>query len=92
MTSEGKLVVRNANYAEDFRPLDESCDCYSCKNFSRAYIRHLIKTGEILGARLTTIHNLRFLQNLMKNIRNAIATDNLINFRNDFFEKFGYDK
>lgn len=92
MTSEGKLVVRNANYSKDFRPMDSECDCYACRNFSRAYIRHLIKAGEILGARLVTIHNLRFLQNVMKNIRKAIAEDNLLNFRDDFFEKYGYDK
>lgn len=91
MTSQGNLVVRNAEYSEDFRPLDENCDCYTCKNFSRAYIRHLIKSKEILGARLTTIHNLKFLQNLMKKIRKAIEMDNLLNFRNDFFENFGYD-
>jgi len=92
MTSTGKLVVRNAEYSEDFRPLDEECDCYACKNFSRAYIRHLIKAGEILGGRLTTIHNLRFLQNLMSKIRKAIENDNLIEFRNEFFEKYGYNK
>lgn len=92
MTTNGKLVVRNAEYADDLRPMDDSCDCYACKNFSRAYIRHLIKAGEILGARLTTIHNLRFLQNLMKDIRNAIADDNLLGFKNEFFKKFGYDK
>lgn len=92
MTSNGKLVVRNAEYADDLRPLDESCDCYSCRNFSRAYIRHLIKAGEILGIRLTTIHNLRFLQNLMTDIRNAIANDNLLGFKNEFFKKYGYDK
>lgn len=90
MTSKGKLVVRNAEYSEDFSPLDDECDCYTCKNFSRAYIRHLIKTKEILGGRLATIHNLRFLQNLMANIRKAIAEDRLLDFRNDFFEKYGY--
>ncbi len=92
MTSKGKLVVRNAEYSEDFRPLDEECDCYACRNFSRAYIRHLIKAGEILGGRLTTIHNLRFLQNLMSKIRKAIEADSLTEFRNDFFEKYGYEK
>jgi len=92
MTSNGKLVVRNAIYAEDFRPIDENCDCYACRNFSRAYIRHLIKAGEILGARLTTIHNLRFLQNLMKNIRKSIENDELLNFKSDFFNKLRYDK
>jgi queuine tRNA-ribosyltransferase len=92
MTSKGKLVVRNAEYAEDFLPMDEECDCYACKNFSRAYIRHLIKAGEILGGRLTSIHNLRFLQNLMTNIRKAIAEDRLADFRNEFFIKYGYNK
>ncbi|WP_073026938.1 tRNA guanosine(34) transglycosylase Tgt [Lutispora thermophila] len=92
MTSKGKLVVRNAEYARDSLPLDENCDCYACRNFSRAYIRHLIKAGEILGARLTTIHNLRFLQNLMKNIRDAIKEDRLLNFRKDFFDSYGYEK
>jgi queuine tRNA-ribosyltransferase len=72
--------------------LDDECDCYACRNFSRAYIRHLIKAGEILGGRLTTIHNLRFLQNLMSKIRKAIETDSLTEFRNDFFEKYGYEK
>ncbi|HQL35659.1 MAG TPA: tRNA guanosine(34) transglycosylase Tgt, partial [Bacillota bacterium] len=92
MTSKGKLVVRNAEYSEDFRPLDEECDCYACRNFSRAYIRHLIKAGEILGGRLTTIHNLRFLQNLMSEIRKAILEDSLTELRNDFFEKYGYER
>lgn len=92
MTSKGKLVVRNAEYAEDFLPMDEECDCYACQNFSRAYIRHLIKAGEILGGRLTSIHNLRFLQNLMANIRKAIAEDRLGDFRNEFFIKYGYNK
>jgi queuine tRNA-ribosyltransferase len=92
MTSKGKLVVRNAEYSEDFLPMDEECDCYACKNFSRAYIRHLIKAGEILGGRLTSIHNLRFLQNLMSNIRKAIEEDRLGDYRNEFFIKYGYNK
>lgn len=92
MTSEGKLVVRNAEYSRDSKPLDEKCDCYTCRNFSRAYIRHLIKAGEILGGRLTTIHNLRFLQNLMKDIRYAINEDRLLSFRKEFFESYGYKK
>jgi len=92
MTSEGKLVVRNAEYSRDSKPLDEKCDCYTCRNFSRAYIRHLIKAGEILGGRLTTIHNLRFLQNLMKDIRSAINEDRLLSFREEFFESYGYKK
>lgn len=91
MTSHGKVVVRNATYQKDFTALDEECDCYTCKNYTKAYIRHLIKTNEILGARLLTIHNLRFLLNLMKNVRQAIMEDRLMDFRNEFFGKY-YDK
>lgn len=90
-TSKGKLVIRNAQYAEDFRPLDDECDCYACKNFSRAYIRHLFKAKEILGARLATIHNLRFTIRLMEQIREAIKEDRLLKFRDEFFMKYGYN-
>ncbi len=61
MTRFGKLVIRNAEYAEDFEPIDPTCDCYTCRNYSRLIIRHLIKADEILGLRLMTIHNLQFL-------------------------------
>lgn len=88
MTSEGKVVVRNATYERDWSPLDHNCDCYTCKNYTRAYIRHLIKAGEILGARLLTIHNLYFLVNLMKQVREAIEQDNLLEFRADFYRKY----
>lgn len=91
-TREGKLVVRNATYARDFSPLDHSCDCYVCKNYSRAYIRHLINTKEILGIRLTTIHNLYFLLKLMKDIRKAIEGDYLLDFKEEFFGRFGYNQ
>jgi queuine tRNA-ribosyltransferase len=90
-TSSGKLVVRNAQYAEDFRPLDEECECYACKNYSRSYIRHLFKAGEILGARLTTIHNLHFLIKLMERIRLAIKDDNLLKLKDEFYSKYGYN-
>lgn len=89
-TRKGKLVVRNAAYARDFSPLDPECDCYTCKNYTRAYIRHLINTKEILGIRLTTIHNLHFLMNLMKNIRKAIEQDALLEYKREFFAEFGY--
>jgi len=75
-TSRGKLVVRNAEYASDFSPLDEECACYTCKGFTRAYIRHLIKANEILGVRLTTIHNLHFILKLMEDIRDTIGSNN----------------
>ncbi|HIW32635.1 MAG TPA: tRNA guanosine(34) transglycosylase Tgt [Candidatus Paenibacillus intestinavium] len=89
MTSQGRLVVRNAKYAEDFGPLDPNCDCYTCKNYSRAYIRHLLKADETFGIRLTTNHNLHFLVNLMKNVREAIMNDSLLDFRDQFFEQYG---
>lgn len=85
---EGKLVIRNAEYAHDFRPIQEDCDCYTCQNFSRAYIRHLLKAGEVLGIRLTTIHNLRFLLRLMEQIRNAIVNGNFSEFRLEFFAHY----
>ncbi len=86
-TQTGRIIVRDAVYAEDFRSLDPGCKCYACTNFSRAYIRHLLKTREILGLRLTTIHNLYFLLHLMKSIRQAIIDDSLASFRNEFFKR-----
>lgn len=90
MTSQGRVVVRNATYQRDFTPLDPKCDCYTCQNFTRAYLRHLIKAEEILASILITIHNIRFLINLMKNIREAIWEDRLPEFRQSFFEEYGY--
>ncbi len=92
MTSQGRLVVKNAKFERDFRPLDEKCDCYTCKNYTRAYIRHLFKADETFGLRLTTYHNLHFLTNLMKNVRQAIMDDNLLEFREAFREEYGYNE
>jgi queuine tRNA-ribosyltransferase len=91
MTSQGKVVIRNAEHTRDMRPLDPNCSCYACQNYSRAYIRHLFKADEILGLRLTTIHNLHFLQDLMKQIRQAIKNESLLAFREEFFARYGYD-
>ena len=91
MTWNGKVVVRNATYERDFTPLDPECDCYTCKNYTRAYIRHLVKANEILGVRLLSIHNLRFLTRLMENIRTAIENDCLGDFRTEFYKKYGYE-
>ena len=88
MTSEGKVVVRNATYERDWTPLDHNCDCYTCKNYTRAYIRHLLKCGEILGARVITIHNLRFLVKLMEDVRKAIEEDRLLEFREEFYKNY----
>ncbi len=92
MTSKGKVVIRNATYAEDFGPLDSECDCYTCKNYTRAYIRHLVKCNEILGVRLLSIHNIKFLTNLMERVRIEIENDNLLNFGKEFYKKYGYTK
>lgn len=92
MTSKGRLVVKNAKYARDFRPLDEKCNCYACRNYTRAYIRHLLKTDEIFGLRLTSYHNLYFLLDLMRKIRTAIKEDRLLDFRAEFFEEYGLNK
>ena len=90
LTSNGKVVVRNATYERDWGPLDPECDCYTCKNYTRAYIRHLVKEKEILGVRLLSIHNLRFLTKLMERVRIEIEHDNLLAFRDEFYKKYGY--
>lgn len=89
MTSQGRLVVKNAKYTSDFGPLDPECSCYACRNYSRAYIRHLIRADEMFGLRLTSIHNLHFLTHLMEQVREAIREDRLRDFRDEFFEKYG---
>ena len=88
LTADGKHMLRNAEYAHDFRPIEEGCDCYACRNFTRAYIRHLVKAGEILAAHLITLHNLRFSLRLMENIRKAIAEDRLLDYYNETIENF----
>ena len=89
MTSEGRLIIKNKEFERDFSPLDHECDCYTCKNYTRSYLRHLIREDEILGARLITYHNLYFLKNLMHNIREAIKEDRLGDFLIEFQAKFG---
>ena len=91
-TSKGKIVVRNAIYERDFNPLDDECDCYACRNYTRAYIRHLVKTNEILGIRLLSIHNIKFLTNLMDKVRIEIERDNLGSNRKEFYRKYGYEQ
>ncbi|MEG0074026.1 MAG: tRNA guanosine(34) transglycosylase Tgt [Clostridia bacterium] len=92
MTSVGKVIIKNKKYELDQSPIDASCDCYCCKNYTKAYLRHLFKANEILGARLFSVHNLRFLTRLMENVREAIKEDRLMDFRNEFYEKYGYEK
>lgn len=92
LTSNGKLVVRNAAYERDFTPLDPECDCYACRNYTRAYIHHLVRTNEILGIRLLSTHNIKFLTGLMDRVRIEIENDNLATFRDEFYRRYGYMK
>lgn len=84
-TRYGTLKIRNSQYQHDTRPIDENCGCYTCQHYSRAYLRHLDKCGEILGARLNTIHNLYYYQELMRDIRTAIAENRFEQFVNEFY-------
>jgi queuine tRNA-ribosyltransferase len=83
-TSKGVIKIRNSQHRESLKPLDESCDCYTCKNFSRSYLHHLDKTKEMLGSTLQTIHNLTFYINLMRNLRVSIETGTLQSFIREF--------
>ncbi len=89
-TSLGKVQVKNSKLYADFNPLDPNCSCYVCRKFSRSYLNHLIKSDEILGMRLLTYHNLAFLKKLMADIRQAIKEDRLLDFKEEFFKRFGY--
>ena len=91
-TSYGKVQVKNQKYVNMKEPLDPECNCFVCKKYSAAYLNHLVKSEEILGMRLITYHNLYFLKNLMHDIREAIQNDRLLDFKNEFFKKFGYTK
>lgn len=92
MTSTGRLNIKNAAFKRDFGPIDDKCDCYTCKNYSRAYVHHLIRADETFGIRLTSYHNLQFLLNLMEQVRQAIREDRLGDFREEFFEAYGFNK
>lgn len=92
MTSHGRIILKNKEFEHDFGPIDNECDCYTCKNYTRSYIRHLVKAEEILAARLISIHNIHFLENLMKNIRSAIKEDRFLEFKNSFYEKYGLNE
>jgi queuine tRNA-ribosyltransferase len=92
MTTLGRINIRNQQYDRDFTPLDPGCDCIACKNYSRAYLRHLIKNKEGLGMRLLSIHNLRFLIRLTQLAQEAIENGTFKTFKNDMDEKFGFNK
>ena len=84
----GKMVIKNSSYKEDFQPIDEDCDCYTCRHFTRAYIRHLVNADEMLGGELLSIHNLRFLIRLAEDTRKAILGDYLPEFKEEFLRNY----
>ncbi len=90
MTSQGKIVVRNAKYKEDFTPLDANCNCYCCKNYTKAYLRHMINVGEMMGGMLISLHNIAFLVKLMDDMREAILGDYLQDFTLEFYKKYDF--
>ena len=87
-TRDGKIHVSNAKYKEDLSPIEDGCDCYCCKNYSKAYIRHLITVGESFGGSLLSIHNIRFLIRLTEEIRNAIKEDRFLDYKNEFIKRY----
>lgn len=91
LTRFGKRMLRNNEFAHDFAPIEEGCECYACKNFTRAYVRHLIKAKEILASHLITMHNLHFTLQLMEEIRQAIREDRLLDLRKEWKERGGMD-
>ena len=91
-THEGVVKIRNAKYKNDTSPLDAHCDCYTCQNFSRSYLHHLDKCGEMLGAHLNTIHNLHYYQTLMSDLRMAVAEQRLAEFVDEFYERQGLER
>ena len=92
MTSKGRVNIRDKKYERDFTPLDEECDCYCCKNYTKAYLRHLYKCDETFGKRLLSIHNIRFLIHMMEEARLAIKEDRFVEFKKDFLDKFNDER
>ena len=88
LTRNGRCNIRNAKYIKDLTPIEEECDCYACKNYTKSYIRHLIVSDESFGQRLISIHNIRFLTKLMEDIRYHIEKDDLLEFRKEFIKKY----
>ena len=89
LTSQGRVNIKNAKYERDFTPLDPNCDCYTCRNYSKAYLRHLFKSDEILSSMLMTTHNLHFLVNTMAGIRKAIEEDRFLEYKKEFYDSYG---
>lgn len=91
-TKYGKISLKNAKYKEDFTPIEEGCDCYACKNYTKAYIRHLVNVDEVLGGRLLSIHNIRFLIRLAEELRQAIKEDRVLEYHDKFYETYKFKK
>lgn len=91
-TREGKINLKNSKFKEDFTPIEKECDCYTCKNYTKSYIRHLVTTNEMLGGRLLSIHNTRFLIKLTEELRDAIKNDRLLEYREDFIAKYTHKR
>mgnify|MGYP004517601437 FL=1 len=91
-TKYGKMNLNNSKYREDFSPIDKECDCYTCKNYTKAYLRHLLNTGEMLGGRLLSIHNIRYLIRLTEEIREAIKEDRILEFKDNFVKDYYHGK
>ena len=88
LTKYGKINLKNAKYKEDFTPISEECDCYACKHYTKAYIKHLINAEETFGARLLSIHNINYLVNLTKELREALKNDNILEYREQFIKNY----
>ena len=87
-TRDGKINIKNAKYKEDFTPIEENCDCYACKHYTKAYIRHLIVANETFGQRLLSIHNIRFLIKLTEDLRIAIKEKKLLEYKEEFINRY----
>ena len=87
-TRDGKINIKNAKFKEDFTPIEDNCDCYACKHYTKAYIRHLIIANETFGARLLSIHNIRFLIKLTEDLREAIKNNNILDYRQQFISRY----
>jgi queuine tRNA-ribosyltransferase len=87
-TKEGKIHIMNTEYRKDMKPIENDCECYTCKNYSRAYISHLFHGKEMLGGTLASIHNIYFIVNLVKRIRQSIFDENFEDFKKEFLEKY----
>ena len=92
MTSKGRINIRRNEYKEDFTPLDPECDCYTCKNYTKAYLRHLHIANEEFGKRLNSIHNIRFLIKIVEGARKAIQEDRFLEYKKEILEKFGDER